>query len=109
MITPNKISERILTVIIIIVGCIYLSYSLFKEKPKKVYDFTELLITYKNCIIVGKTEVHDTPKLYLMNPIMHEYGNNHNIIDYTIEVTREVYLNSFIGDTIGKTKFTFIR
>ena len=102
----NRISKSLL-VMIIITGCIYFGYTLFKEEPHKVYNFTELITTYKNCVVVGKTEVHDVPKLYLMNPYISRGG--YNMIDYTVYVTRVVYNNTFIGDTIGKTKQTFIR
>lgn len=102
----NRISKSLL-VMIIITGCIYFGYTLLKEEPHKVYNFTELITTYKNCIVVGKTEVHDVSKLYLMNPYISRGG--YNMIDYTVYVTRVVYNNTFIGDTIGKTKQTFIR
>lgn len=101
--------RRIFTVVLITIVTFFTLKLLFKEEDKKVYSFTELLITYKNCVIVGKTEVHDIPKLYLMNPLLHKDNSNRNMIDYTICVTREVYLNCFIGDIIGKTKFTFCR
>lgn len=104
----NKITEficKICAVIVFIVG----AYTMltYKSSPEKVYNYTDMLVTYKNYIVVGKTEVHDIPKLYLMNPL--NKGHTYNIIDDKICVTREVYLNTFVGDTIGKTKFVFIR
>lgn len=104
----NKITGficKICTVIVFIVG----AYTMltYKSSPEKVYNYTDMLVTYKNYIVVGKTEVHDIPKLYLMNPL--NKGHTYNMIDDKICVTREVYLNTFVGDTIGKTKFVFIR
>lgn len=86
-----------------------LGYYLFRSDNKeKVYNYTDLLVTYKNCIIVGKTEVHNNLKLYLSNPYLKDTKTT-NMIDYKVCVTKEVYFNSFIGDTIGKTKFIFQR
>lgn len=100
----NKISKVTIAIIVIIMT-LYYGAILFGEKKDPVYNFTDLLITYKNCVIIGKTEVNDTPKLYLANP----YLKDDKVIDYTVKVTRDVYNNSFIGDTIGKTKFIYQR
>lgn len=104
----NKITKficNVCAIVVVLVG----AYTMinYQTSPEKVYNYTELLVTYKNYIVVGKTEVHDIPKLYLMNPF--NKGHTHNIVDEKIYVTKEVYLNTFVGDTIGKTKFVFIR
>lgn len=100
----NRISSFLIKLVLALM-VIALGYYLFRNDSKeKVYNYTDLLITYKNCIIVGKTEVHDNLKLYLSNPYLKDKKTT-NMIDYKVCVTKEVYLYSFIGDTIGKTKF----
>lgn len=104
----NKITEIICKFCALVVFMVSLYTMLnYKSHPEKVYNYTEMLLTYRNYIVVGKTEVHDIPKLYLINPL--NKGHTYNMIDDKICVTREVYLNTFVGDTIGKTKFVFIR
>lgn len=104
----NKITEIICKFCVLVIFMVGLYTMLtYKSSPEKVYNYTGMLVTYKNYIVVGKTEVHDIPKLYLMNPL--NKGHTYNMIDDKICVTREVYLNTFVGDTIGKTKFVFIR
>lgn len=103
----NKITAVICQLIVLVIGFVLIYSILDTRKEEKVYNYTDMLITYKNYIVVGKTEVHDIPKLYLMNPF--NKGHTYNIVDEKIHVTKEVYLNTFVGDTIGKTKFVFIR
>lgn len=104
----NKITEIICKFCVLVIFMVGLYTMLtYKSSPEKVYNYTDMLVTYKNYIVVGKTKVHDIPKLYLMNPL--NKGHTYNMIDNKICVTREVYLNTFVGDTIGKTKFVFIR
>lgn len=103
----NKITAFIIQMCIWAVALAAIYTIANSREEEKVYNYTDMLITYKNYIVVGKTEVHDIPKLYLMNPL--NKGHTYNMIDDKICVTREVYLNTFVGDTIGKTKFVFIR
>lgn len=59
-------------------------------------NYIELKHSYKNCIIVGKSDKHEQYMLYINNP----YIDNNNLIDYKVKVKDYIYFNWFIGDTI---------
>lgn len=91
----NNISNFIICVALIVLILIYIKEQL-PSNDTEALEYIELKHSYKNCIIVGKSEKQNRYILYLRNPFM----NNNNFADYSIEVKDYVFFNFYIGDTI---------
>lgn len=90
----NNISNFLICVSLITLILIYLGDMLVDDTEP--LNYIELKHSYKNCIIVGKSDKHEQYMLYINNP----YIDNNNLIDYKVKVKDYIYFNWFIGDTI---------
>lgn len=91
----NDISNFIICVSLIVLLLIYIKEQL-PTNDTKALEYIELKHSYKNCIIVGKSERNEQYILHLRNPFM----NNNNFVDYNVRVKDYVFFNFYIGDTI---------
>lgn len=89
----NIISNFLIIVLILVLAALYIRD--IYEKQHVELNYLEMKLSYKNCIIVEKSDKNGY-MLYLKNP----YLKSNDLIDYTICVKDYIYFNWFIGDTI---------
>lgn len=85
----NRISSLIIIILTIVLVILYSKDAY--DKRHRTLNYIEMRHSYKNCIIVYKTE-YNGYKLYLHNPVSNKA--------VTIKVEDYIYFNWFIGDTI---------
>lgn len=98
----SSILNSISNLLIISCLCVFLIMGVnrYYKKYYSPLNYLELSLTYKNCIIVGKSD-HNGYMLLLHNPYLHKEDSTGVMnVDCKVYVADYIYFNNFIGDTI---------